>query len=175
MPSFAKFDVWQNTAGVVRQSIIQAVSVVKTDTFSTTSTSPVDVTGLIANITPSSATNRILVQGTIYLGTDNPSGGAWLMAGFIARNGTIISRHDAAGSRGRLFFGTQAPGNNDATIPCPINFIDSPNSTNQLTYSMQIVAESPRTIYVNRGVENDGDNAVSGRFVSSLVLLEIAG
>lgn len=175
MPSYAKFDIWQNTAGVVRQSIIQVVSTVKTDTFSTTSTTPVDVTGLSVIITPTSISNRILIQGTIYLGTDNPSGGAWLMAGLLTRNGSIVSRHDVASNRGRFFFGTQAPGNNDATIPFPINFVDSPASTSALTYMLQVQAESPRTVYVNRGVENDGDLAITGRFVSTIIAMEIAG
>jgi len=175
MPSYAKFDIWQNTAGVVRQSIVQIVSAVKTDTFSTSSTSPVDVTGLSVAITPFSIANRILIQGTIYLGIDNPSNAAWLMAGFLARNGTIVSRHDTASNRGRFFFGTQAPGNNDATIPCPISFVDSPASISSLTYSLQIQAESPRTVYVNRGVENDGDVAFSGRFVSTIIAMEILG
>lgn len=175
MPSYAKFDIWQNTAGVVRQSIVQVVTSVKTDTFTTSSTTPVDVPGLSVAITPMSSSSRVLIQGTIYLGIDNPSGGAWLMAGFLTRNGTIVSRHDAASNRGRFFFGTQAPGNNDETIPFPINFVDSPASTSSNTYSLQIQAESPRTVYVNRGVENDGDAAISGRFVSTIIAMEILG
>ncbi|NBQ97397.1 MAG: hypothetical protein EBT26_05280 [Microbacteriaceae bacterium] len=174
MPSYAKFDIWQNTAGIIRQTILQVVTVVKTDTFATTSTTPVDISGLSANITLSSNTNKVLITGTLYAGTDNPYSGAWLFGGLLARNGTAISRHDVASNRGRLFWGTQAPGNTDETIAFPINFLDSPTSTSQLTYSLQAQAESPRTVWINRGAETDGDVSISARFVSTLILMEVA-
>jgi len=41
--------------------VLQVVSATKTDTFSTSSTSFVDVTGLTANITPSSTSSKIMV------------------------------------------------------------------------------------------------------------------
>jgi hypothetical protein len=42
-------------------SVLQVVSTVKTDTFTTVSSSYVDVTGLSVSITPTSATSKILV------------------------------------------------------------------------------------------------------------------
>ena len=56
------------TAGVVAGgalpagSILQVVSVTKTDSFTTSSSSFVDITGLSATITPSSASSKILVS-----------------------------------------------------------------------------------------------------------------
>jgi hypothetical protein len=43
-------------------TVLQVVSTVKTNTFSTSSASPVDITGLSVSITPSSATSQILVM-----------------------------------------------------------------------------------------------------------------
>lgn len=45
--------------------ILQVVQTVKTDTFTTTSTSFVDITGLSVNITPSLANSNILVTATL--------------------------------------------------------------------------------------------------------------
>lgn len=157
--------------------ILQVVQTVKTDTFSTTSTSLTDVTGLNASISLSSSTNKVLILADLYLGIDNPSGGAWLVGGCVARNypsaNTIISRHDVAGSRTRLHFGSQAYGNNDSTMYHGIKFLDTPGTTSSISYSIQLQAESPRTVYVNRGVENDGDTAPTARFVSTFSLIEV--
>ena len=43
-------------------NIIQVVQAVKTDTFTTSSTSFVDITGLSVTITPSSSSSKILVR-----------------------------------------------------------------------------------------------------------------
>ena len=157
--------------------VLQVVQVVKTDTFTTSSTTVTDVTGLSASITLNSSTNKVLILADLYLGIDNPSGGAWLVGGCVVRNypsaGTIISRHDVAGNKTRFHFGSQAYGNNDATMYHGIKFLDTPSTTSSISYSIQLQAESPRTVYVNRGVENDGDVAVAARFVSTISLIEV--
>jgi hypothetical protein len=53
--------------------------------------------------------------------------------------------------------------------------LDSPSTTSGLTYQVYVQAETPQTLWVNRGQENDGDTAISGRFVSSITLMEISG
>ena len=54
------------TAGTNRY-VVQVVSTTKTDTFSTTSESYTDITGLSATITPSSSQNKILTMFTVRL------------------------------------------------------------------------------------------------------------
>ena len=49
-------------------SILQVVSTTKTDTFTSTSTSMVDITGLSATITPSSTSSKILVMASVASG-----------------------------------------------------------------------------------------------------------
>ena len=51
--------------------VLQVVQSVKTDTSSTTSTSAVDISGLSASITPSSASNKILIL--VQIGTAGQS------------------------------------------------------------------------------------------------------
>jgi hypothetical protein len=46
-------------------SVLQVVSTTKTDTFSTSSTSYTDLTGLSVSITPTSATSKVLVFYTV--------------------------------------------------------------------------------------------------------------
>ena len=57
-------------ASGVGGKVLQVVSVAKTDTFSTTSNSFVDVTGLTLNITPSATSSKILVLCDVKLGVD---------------------------------------------------------------------------------------------------------
>ena len=58
---------------------------------------------------------------------------------------------------------------------CDKYFLDSPSSTSELTYKIQIFSESSGTAYVNRGKENDGDGAITGRFTSVITVQEVAG
>ena len=139
-------------------SAIQTKSTTKTDVFSTTSTSFTDVTGLSVNITPSSSSNKVLVTGLVTFGGSE----------------TDISIADAAGNRTRATLGTQGFNNGDATMGHSLNFLDSPSTTSQVTYKIQARAENPKTLYVNRGNEADGDNAITSRFVSTITVMEVA-
>ena len=53
--------------------------------------------------------------------------------------------------------------------------MDSPSSTSSLTYKVAMSSESSGTAYVNRGKENDGDGAITGRFTSVITVQEVAG
>tara|TARA_R100001079_G_C4360931_1_gene115004 strand:- start:30 stop:557 length:528 start_codon:yes stop_codon:yes gene_type:complete len=153
-------------------SVIQTKSTTKTDTFDTTSTSFTDVTGLSVNITPSSSSNKILITGLVcYGGSDGEPYGYTFN---LMRDSTAISIHDAASNRTRATLGTQGFNNGDATMGHSFNFLDSPSTTSQVTYKIQARAENPKTLYVNRGAEADGDAAITSRFVSTITVMEIA-
>ena len=152
-------------------SVLQVVSTTKTDTFSTTSTTPVDVTGLSVSITPSSATSKIFVTGSVCYGTSTAN---YLMGFLLVRNSTSICIADAAGSRSRWTFGSQGFTAPDTSAFSPINFLDSPATTSSTTYKIQAQAESPQTLWINRGAESDGDTALTGRFTSTITVMEIA-
>jgi hypothetical protein len=154
-------------------SVLQVVSTTKTDTFTTTSTSPVDITGLSVSITPSSSSNKILITGSVCYGESSST--PYLMGFLLVRNSTNICIADAAGSRSRWTFGGQGIYSTDNTVFAPINFLDSPATTSATTYKIQVQAESPQTIYINRGGESDGDSAITGRFTSTITVMEIKG
>ena len=58
-------------AGLPTGTVLQVVQAETGTTFSTTSTSFVDVTGLVKSITPSSASNKVLVLIHFRYGADN--------------------------------------------------------------------------------------------------------
>jgi hypothetical protein len=147
--------------------ILQVVNVLKNDTFTTTSTSFTDLTGLSATITPTSATSTVLVMVTVSgAGTDTAEAGA---TGYvIVRGSTQIAVNTALGAdfTGQLSIRSLGP-STAVTLNHATNFVDSPATTSATTYKVQVRAATG-TLYVNR----DGDNANGS--VSTITLMEIA-
>ena len=152
--------------------IIQVVSTVKTDTFSTTSTSFTDITGYSVSITPKFSSSKILIMGTLVAGYGVSS--AYALYFRLMRGSTPICVGDSDGNKTQASFGTQGLANTDTTISFPFQFLDSPNTTSATTYKVQATSENPQTLYVNRSLETDGDNAIVARFASTLTVMEIS-
>tara|TARA_R100000353_G_scaffold160105_1_gene119707 strand:- start:2299 stop:2970 length:672 start_codon:yes stop_codon:yes gene_type:complete len=154
--------------------VLQVLQAVKTDTFSTTSGSKVDVTGLSVAITPSSSSNKVLITARLNIGLVRTA--PYLYPIFLLRGSTEICIHDSASNRTRATTGGQWPcTSSDPTVDYSIEFLDSPSTTSATTYKIQIFSESGGTAYVNRGNEADGDSAITGRFTSVITAMEIAG
>ena len=81
---------------------------------------------------------------------------------------------DADGNRGRFSGGNQRGGGRDDSDWWPICYLDSPSTTSATTYKVRTRAESPRTVYINRGENSDGNTAISGLFCSTITAMEIA-
>ena len=158
--------------------ILQVVHVDKNDFFSTTSTSFTDITGLTANITPTSASNYILVDFKC-----SCSGGSNLYATLR------IQRLIAGGSYGDPSVITPSSQNADACHAGADNYVygnykisqrgatikDQPNTTLQVSYKIQVRGQSVgfslnRTERANGG--NDATSLAQG--VSSITLMEVA-
>ena len=174
MSSIIRADRWQNSDGVAYNSVLQVVSTTKTDTFSTTSTSFTDVTGLSVAITPKFSTSKILVIAQISIGMTNGTG-----YGFVQLAGGNTSAYigDAASNRVRCVFGGYSSANQGEVITSnSIVYLDSPATTSATTYKLQgrvgTVGTSP-TLYVNRSAV-DGDTTAHGRGASSITVMEIA-
>jgi hypothetical protein len=152
-------------------SVLQVVQTVKSDTFTTTSSSYVDVTGLSVTITPTSASNRILV---LYSSTMGTISGQYSCAMRLVRNSTAIYVGDAAGSRTRASslswsdIGTQLD-----TVPVNGIFLDSPATTSATTYKLQVLSGYSETVYINR-TQADVDSAIHSRVPSQIMVMEIA-
>jgi hypothetical protein len=165
-----KYDgaAWVAVAAAGGGKVAQVVSTTKTDTFSTTSTSYTDVTGLSVSITPTLATSKILVIVDV---TGNGTPGTNIGGVKLLRGSTDIAYPTSFGSRLPAF---ASPFVNDVgpTAMASTNFLDSPATTSATTYKVQARTSNTGTIFINRG-SNDGDNNSTVRSVSSITVMEI--
>ena len=151
--------------------ILQVASVTKTDTFTTGSTSYVDLTGLTLTMTPSSTSSQILVTYSVQASGISGTN----MGGIqILRGATAIGNAAAAGSRSVA--NTVIPELGAAVFGQVTNtFLDSPATTSATTYKLQIrtFGAGGTLIYVNR-TQTDTDAAAWGRGTSTLTVMEIS-
>jgi hypothetical protein len=150
--------------------ILQVVQAVKTDTFSTASTSFVDITSYSSSITPTSASNKILVIADVSFG-----GADVYMFFKLLRNSTDIYVGDASGGDPQAFYSAYGqPAANgyvaNSSVRTSAVYLDSPATTSSITYKVQMKTNGS-TVYVNRG-NNTGSNFA--RTASSITLLEVA-
>jgi len=151
--------------------IKQVVSTAKTDTFTMSSGSFEDVTGLSVSITPTSATSKILVSLTV-----NAQGGLGVsgLIGRIVRNSTAIAIGDGAGSRERATFGPAIATGNAIQMNSAMTFLDSPATTSATTYKLQVKSDNPGVlVYVNRS-NADVDSSANSRLISTITVMEVA-
>ena len=149
--------------------VLQVVQSVKTDTFTSTSTSFIDITGLSVSITPASSSNKVLVFAHIVgHGAFNTNHGVFR----IVRDSTTIYGGDTAGSRPSGFHAGIVADNNSVEAGTGV-FLDSPSTTSATTYKIQGLTNSS-TFYVNR-TPNDDDSNPRIRTASSITVMEIAG
>lgn len=157
--------------GAVSRSggILQVVSTTKTDTFSTTSTSYTDLTGLSATITPRSTSSKILVLVSVSL---NAVSTTPVPALEIRRGGTTIGSGTAVGSRGNAF-ATFYTRDDFGTAKIGGEFLDSPSTTSSTTYQIRIRTSTGTTRVNTTG--DDSDSATNPRTSSTITLIEVAG
>ena len=166
------------SAGLPSGSVLQVLQAVKTDTFSTTSGTFVQVPDLTVTITPSSTSNKILITGSICLSSSYFAGHCGLF-----QDGTEIGLADTASNRSRSFFNFV----DDETVQDShgkINYITrellvSPSSTSAITFDIRAArrfdnSQTPTT-YINRSVPDRDTNTYDNRCISTLTVREIAG
>lgn len=161
-----------NLTGITTGKILQVQSVVKTDQFSSTSTSFVDITGLSINITPSSTNSKILVLAQIAVSGEDAGTGIML-----DRDGTEPLKADADGSRQRFTmignYAGYASSSSYSNGSNHISFLDSPNTTSQVTYKLKAKTRSANTFRVNI-TRYTGDDTNSSVGTSTLTVMEVA-
>lgn len=155
--------------GGIGTNVVQAL---KTDVFTTTSTSYVDITDLTLTITPTANTSKVLIIAHAIVTNANQNDSVFIQ---LVRNSTAIFIGDAAGSRVRassgLYLGNSlTPG---STYAAPISHIDSPATTSATTYKLQMRSALGNAAILGRQ-DNDTDNAQRGRFPASLIAIEVA-
>lgn len=157
------------TAGAV----LQVVQTAKTDTatISVTTSANADITGMSVSITPSAASNKILIWAQVSLGQVLGD-----ISGIVlVRGSTEIGIGDANGTRNRNTAGFWSGGGTNELVTVPIVFLDSPSTTSSTTYKLQIskATGSTRTYYLNRNTRYD-NATYDGTYMSSITVMEIA-
>jgi hypothetical protein len=148
--------------------VVQVLSTVKTDTFTTTSTTYVDITGLTVTITPTSASNKILVLAQV-----NGSSGTGSFGHMrLVRDSTAIDIGDAAASRTQAsaMFGIVANASNQQTNT--LVFLDSPATTSATVYKIQLQDDRGNTQAINRS-SADTNNNTNARTASTITVMEV--
>ena len=150
----------------------QIVSVTKTDSFTTTSTSFVDITGFTASITPQATSSKILVLSSWAWGSDLSPYARFI----LLRGSTEINRGDAQGSSSRVSVGnnTDPPGDEGGIMNEQLHhhYLDSPSSASAVTYKWQTQSfNSGRTIYVGRSQYDSNANGMA--VPTNITLIEL--
>jgi hypothetical protein len=147
--------------------LLQVVaSTEKTDTFTTTSTSYVDITGITVAITPAATSSKILVLCNVNTGGKN--GYPRFMQ--LLRDSTPISIGASAGSRILSSWGLQ--GGDREVNGGYLMFLDAPSTTSAVTYKIQQINAPGGAAYCNRG-DDDADDNARCRTSSSITVMEI--
>ena len=174
-------DITGLTAGALPSNVVgagavlQVVQTVKTDTFSSSSQSFTDITGMSVTITPTSSTSKIMIMYNMNTSIIN---GGYRFDTRLLRNGSAIAVGDLAGSRLQattLAYSSSSNGNYPVYVQS-MTFLDSPATTSSLTYKLQGIGwiSASGTFYVNMSAA-EGSDSNNSRGISTITALEIAG
>ena len=152
-------------SGVITSSkfkIGQVVSTFKNDTFGTSSSSLVDITGFSAAIKPSSTSSKVLIY--VCGGVSSGTGGHNVLLSLL-RGSTEIGQGTGGGTSNN-FMMTNMAANSDVIL-FGHHFLDSPSTTSSTTYKMQMASTSG-TAQLNRRADTDART-----MSSSITLMEV--
>ena len=156
--------------------IIQVKQTLKTDSFHTTSQSYTDITGMTVSITPKFNTSKILLQCNIQFG-----GALNLYAPVrLLRGSTHIGQSTVySGGQTNATFslnltdvsGTASQYKIFSTV---YQILDSPATTSEVTYKLQVSSWAGRNFYINRSEQDSGAAWTHGAS-SSMTAMEVSG
>ena len=162
-------------ASGVGGKILQVKSTTKSDTFTTSSSSFTDVTGLSVAITPASASNKVLVTAVIQYSTDG-SGGSRQCGRILRSDGSgtsALATGSSAGNRLQASFGSETSGGGGNMKSATITFLDSPGRTDEVTYKVQAAAVDGSDFKLNVSV-SDTDVSSYYRVASHITAMEVS-
>ena len=162
--------------------ILQVISHIKSDKQTGNDTSFVNLTGTDQNgsgsifcvkITPSSTSNKILILCNGVLGMSGQLNRVFIQ---LVRDSTALSLGDSGTGSGHEVTTAMCSRSDDAgwmQIPFGINFLDSPSSTSELTYKIQIkTSTSSNHFAINSAYNNDAN---VGNTSTNITVMEVQG
>ena len=157
-------------------SVLQVLSTTKTNSFSTSSTSFTDVTGLSVSITPSSTSNKILVFISCTMAGSQDDRVLPLQ---LVRGSTAIGLSDQSGSSKIRTSGGAMTAQNvsdayDETHNVSFQYLDSPSTTSSTTYKIQTRAGTSGSVIIglNGGSTDDANRA---SYPATITVMEVKG
>jgi len=158
-------------AKVAAGAVIQVVATVLGSTFSYTGGATWTNTGVVAAITPSSTSSKILIMPSLALGmsVDGVNVRLRCLRSVSGGSDTVVGSPTGGGD-GFSHLEQNQSGNNYVRFLESTNIVDSPNTTSVVTYYIQIYRNTTAgTAYLNRG------HTDQSRQHSGITLMEIAG
>ena len=148
-----------------------------------------DLTSLDVSITPSLSTNKIYIMGKVSFGANSAIYGVLRM--YRSIGGTFPAKSSSnqpwhsnttgqAGSLGLVGLENITMNNGSESqwqsVPAHFAYLDSPNTTSEIVYRLNILAEadSTTTAYINRSYYQNNDYGATGS-TSYLTVMELAG
>jgi len=130
-----------------------------------------DISGFTASITPSSASNKILIFGYLSPGTSTDG---YTNIPRLLRGSTVIAVGDAGQAAQPRSLGNMGYPYGYSIHPFTILWLDSPATTSSITYKFQTTtAASSKTVYFNRtGIDPNDESGP--RAPSQIILMEIS-
>ena len=158
-------------ASGVGGKVLQVVSTATANQFSTTSNSLTDCTPMTVNITPSASSSKVLVLVNMNMG-----GSADCRTAVALQRGStdIFQGDDHSNRQGATTASQNAEDNSIYNVA--FQYLDSPSSTSQLTYHIQVSAQTAgsETMFLNR-TGSYADQQYSKNTQSSITVMEISG
>jgi hypothetical protein len=185
IPQYGSGTLYFTSAGVAiffpsgvsaASAVVQVKSTTLTSTFSGTATlgTFMAVTGLTVAITPTSASNKILLLATVIVANDATSQG---LTGILTGGNCASYVGDTAATRQRAASGVSMGSSSRVAQNMSFNYVDSPATTSAITYGVSInyTANSSATqvLYVNRAATDD-DVTYNAHYASTITAMEVA-
>jgi hypothetical protein len=160
-------------AAIATGKVLQVVQTVKTSISSSNhGESWSDVSGFSVNITPTNSSNKIYILVSCGTSLADQDSFAFLR---LVRNSTAIALGDSRGSATIASMDAsqqQAGSTNVWGKHESLNFLDSPNTTSQITYKIQSWVRAGRTLVIG-GTADSGDQYRSN-LPSIITVMEIS-
>ena len=154
-------------------AILQLISVEATGNYSFNTATGVytDIPALTLNITPKFNNSKIFLTAKVDI--SGASNQRWGLR--FTRDGSVptSSVGDADGSRTRSHSSGRGQAGNQIDCNVGMQFLDSPATTNQVTYKVQITMEGNNQVVVNRSITHSDSTTVYVS-LSTLTAMEVA-
>ena len=154
-------------------AILQLISVEATGNYSFNTATGVyaDIPALTLNITPKFSNSKIFLTAKVDI--SGASNQRWGLR--FTRDGSVptSSIGDADGSRTRCHSSGHGGAGNQIDDNCGMQFLDSPATTNQVTYKVQVTMEGNNQVVINRSITHS-DSATVYTSLSTLTAMEVA-